>query len=212
MQSPNLSSVPAATDLLQRLHNDLESTRTNLKNAQEKQKKYADRKRREVSYQVGDRVMLSGADWIEGKGKLLSKFWGPFTVLEVLSPLTVRLELPPSLRRIHDVFYVGKLKPFKDSQRSYPTRQQLDRPPPQVQGDDPEWEVEKVLDKRVVLVGQGRGRPKLALTQYLVHWLGYPTEQDSWEDEENLLNAPEAISDYEQSLWTDPVPAGSNDD
>ena len=133
-------------------------------------------------------------------------------MVEVLSPLTVRLELPYSLHRIHDVFHISKLKPFKDSQRNYPTRQQTDRPPPEVQGDDPEYEVDRVLGKRQVLISQGRGRRRVPIVQYLVSWVGYSMEESSWEDEENLLNAPEAISDYEQSLWTDPVPAGSNDD
>lgn len=201
------ASIPAATDLLHRLHQDVELSKKNLLIAQTKQKQQADKHRRDVTYKVGDRVMLKNSDWMKGKRKLFPKYWGPFTVVEVLSPLTIRLELPRSLSKIHDVFHVSKVKLFKDSRNEYPNRIQVNRPPPIIADDHPEYEVEQILGKREVLVSQGKGKRRLAAIQYLVSWKGYSMEESSWEDEANLENAQESIAEYEQMLRDEEDPA-----
>ena len=46
------------------------------------------------------------------KGKLSPRYVGPFDILETISPLADRIALPPSLERIHNVFYVSTLRKF----------------------------------------------------------------------------------------------------
>ncbi|GJU20479.1 hypothetical protein Tco_1153821 [Tanacetum coccineum] len=58
--------------------------------AQDRQKSYADRKRKPMEFEVGDRVMLKVSPW---KGNY-----------------TVRLELPQELSRVHHTFHVSNLK------------------------------------------------------------------------------------------------------
>lgn len=56
-----------------------------------------------------------------------------------------------------------------------------------VDEEEGEYEVEKILDKRKI-AGQ---------TEYLLKWVGYPTEQCTWEKEDNL-NCSELIQDFEK--------------
>ncbi len=64
-------------------------------------------------YVVGQKVWLSSKNIPLRSvcNKLAPKFIGPFTVTKILSPVAVRLKLPPAYRRIHSVFHVSKLKP-----------------------------------------------------------------------------------------------------
>jgi hypothetical protein len=44
------------------------------------------------------------------KGKLAPHYIGPFTILEKCGPVAYKLELPPSLAGVHDIFHVSQLK------------------------------------------------------------------------------------------------------
>ena len=71
-----------------------------LKAASDKQRSYADLKRRDIAYEVGDKVFLKVLSWRKilrfgKKGKLSSRFIGPYEVLERIGPVAYRLTLPP---------------------------------------------------------------------------------------------------------------------
>ena len=87
-----------------------------LKTAQQNMVKYADRKWREVGYQVGDFVLLSAAHLahlkFEGSKKLMSKCFGPFEIIKRVGQVAYELKLPSSMR-MHDVFHVSVLKLYK---------------------------------------------------------------------------------------------------
>ena len=86
-----------------------------LRVAQEKMKKSADRKRRDVEFQGGEWVFLKICPYCQTtlrqrrNEKLSPKFFGPYRVLEKLGAIAYRLELPPSAA-IHPVFHVSQLK------------------------------------------------------------------------------------------------------
>ncbi|WVZ80425.1 hypothetical protein U9M48_027898 [Paspalum notatum var. saurae] len=87
----------------------------NLKIAQSRQKSYADNRRRELNFKVDDFVYLKvspmrGVRRFNMKGKLAPRYIGPFKVLEKKGEVAYRLELPPSLSGVHDVFHVSQLK------------------------------------------------------------------------------------------------------
>ncbi|GJW56569.1 putative reverse transcriptase domain-containing protein [Tanacetum coccineum] len=83
--------------------------------ARDRQKSYADLKRKPMEFQVGDKVMLKVSPWkgviLFGKrGKLNPRYVGPFKVLEKVGEVAYKLELTEELSRVHNTFHVSNLK------------------------------------------------------------------------------------------------------
>ncbi|GJR65604.1 putative reverse transcriptase domain-containing protein, partial [Tanacetum coccineum] len=81
----------------------------------DRQKSYADLKRKPMEFQVGDRVMLKVSPWkgvvrFGKRGKLNPRYVGPFKVLEKIGTVAYKLELPQELSRVHNTFHVSNLK------------------------------------------------------------------------------------------------------
>jgi hypothetical protein len=86
-----------------------------LKLAQSRQKSYADNRRRELRFQVGDFVYLKvspmrGLHRFKIRGKLAPRYIGPFKILQQSGEVAYQLELPPQLSNVHDVFHVLQLR------------------------------------------------------------------------------------------------------
>jgi hypothetical protein len=190
---------PSAVERTELFHRQIKEATEHLRHAQERQKKYANEHRRDVTFKVGDRVLLSSANLRyvhkDKASKLLPKFLGPYIVKKVVSPVAFELILPPELR-IHPVFHAEKLRAVKDSATFAPHRDQpVQPPPPEVQEDgEIEFEVERILDRRIHKLRGGRTR-----TEYLVQWKGYPEYDTTWEPAKNLDHAQSLISEYLQS-------------
>ncbi|EOX99936.1 Uncharacterized protein TCM_008970 [Theobroma cacao] len=56
--------------------------------------------------------IMKGVIWFAKWGKLNPRYIGPFLVIERIGPMAYRLELPPELDRIHNVFHVSMLKKY----------------------------------------------------------------------------------------------------
>ncbi|KAM6593024.1 hypothetical protein CsatA_000727 [Cannabis sativa] len=85
--------------------------------AQSRQKSYADPKRRDIDFQVGDMVFLrispmKGIKRFGKKGKLSPRFIGPFEILERIGQVAYRLAMPPALAAVHNVFHVSMLQKY----------------------------------------------------------------------------------------------------
>ncbi|XP_022876882.1 uncharacterized protein LOC111395103 [Olea europaea var. sylvestris] len=85
-----------------------------LKTTQDRQKNYVDRCRRNLEFDVGDRVFLRLSPWkgvikFGKRGKLSPRYIGPYEIVERIGPVAYRLALPTELSRIHDVFHVSML-------------------------------------------------------------------------------------------------------
>ncbi|GJT10786.1 putative reverse transcriptase domain-containing protein [Tanacetum coccineum] len=86
-----------------------------LKTARSRQKSYADKRRKPLEFQVGDRVLLKVSPWkgvvrFGKKGKLAPRYVGPFEIVEHVGPVAYRLKLPQELSCVHDTFHVSNLK------------------------------------------------------------------------------------------------------
>ncbi|KAF5940606.1 hypothetical protein HYC85_021773 [Camellia sinensis] len=86
--------------------------------AQSRQKSYADRRRRPLSFEVGDHVFLKisprrGLMRFGKSGKLSPRFIGPFEILERIWEIAYRLALPPQLSGVHDVFHISMLRKYE---------------------------------------------------------------------------------------------------
>nr|GEZ19964.1 putative reverse transcriptase domain-containing protein [Tanacetum cinerariifolium] len=83
--------------------------------ARDRQKSYADVRRKPLEFQVGNRVMLKVSPWkgvvhFGKRGKLISRYIRPFKVLAKVGTVSYRLELPEQLSRVHSTFHVSNLK------------------------------------------------------------------------------------------------------
>jgi len=92
--------------------------RQRLLTAQNRQKSYADRRRRPLVFEVGDHVFLRvsprrGVTRFGRGGKLSPRYIGSFDILERIGEVAYRLALPPQLSGIHDVFHVSMLRKYE---------------------------------------------------------------------------------------------------
>jgi transposase InsO family protein len=97
------------SDIVEEAEQLVQQVRENLRVAQTRQKSYADVRRRDLTFAVGDHVYLKvspmrGIRRFNVRGKLAPRYIGPFKVLERKGEVAYRLELPPSLSGVHDVF------------------------------------------------------------------------------------------------------------
>ena len=113
--------------------------RSKLLSAQERQKRNADRHRRELPLAVGDQVLLSteGLQLRNGSNKLCSRFIGPFPVTgRRQRQRRTRSSCRRSCRRCTRPSTSSRLKPYRDGRPLFPTRpQRYDRPPPVADAD-----------------------------------------------------------------------------
>ncbi|GJW83387.1 putative reverse transcriptase domain-containing protein [Tanacetum coccineum] len=102
-------------ELVQETTDKVVVIRDRLKAARDRQKSYADNRRKPLEFQVGDHVMLKVSPWkgvvrFGKKGKLAPRFVGPFEILERIGSVAYRLRLPEELSGVHDTFHVSNLK------------------------------------------------------------------------------------------------------
>ena len=102
-------------DVLQLAEKQVQTIRQNLKVAQSRQKSYADTRRRDLAFEIGDFVYLKvspmkGVKRFHTKGKLSPRYVGPFKIINRRGEVAYQLELPEQLSGVHDVFHVSQLK------------------------------------------------------------------------------------------------------
>ncbi|GJZ41354.1 hypothetical protein Tco_0588240, partial [Tanacetum coccineum] len=83
----------------------------------DRQKSYADLKRKPMEFQFRDKVMLKVSPWkgvvhFGKRGKLNPRYVRPFKVLEKVGEVAYKLELPEELSRVHNTFHVSNLKKY----------------------------------------------------------------------------------------------------
>ena len=182
------TDVPAVNTFSQHFDERLRYAQACLLKAKDRQKRYADAHRRDLQFQVGQLVGLN-LQHLSLPGcpsrKLSPRFSQPLRICRVVSPVAYQLELPATWK-IHPVFHVSHLRPFRDPAIVDPTR--ATRPPPPVVTDgDAHYEVERRL--------RHRDHPRSGARSYLVRWHGYGVEDDSWVAARDL-NAPALLREY----------------
>jgi hypothetical protein len=160
---------------LHRIHETQAKCQILLETAQKKYKKYADRRRDNTEFEVGDKV------WLEGKNlstdapskKLGAKRFGPYEILDRISPTAYKLNIPLNWR-IHNVFHVSLISKTKEDT----VLGRNPAPQPVVKLTDQElWVIDKFVNSRWF-----RGKFQLK-----VHWEDQGEDQDDWRDHETVL-------------------------
>ena len=163
--------------------------------AQSRWRKAKDKK---VEFKIGEKVWLEGCNLKSDRPsvKLSAKRYGPFKITKILSPITYQLQLPTSWK-IHDVFHVNLLTPYKETDMHGPN---FVEPPPDLVDGEEEYEVEAILDSRKY----GRGHKQ----QYLVKWKGYSNAKNQWVDAKDI-HAEQLLDQFwkrlARSINTEPV-------
>ncbi|GKD46750.1 putative reverse transcriptase domain-containing protein, partial [Tanacetum coccineum] len=86
-----------------------------LKTARDRQKSYADNRRKPLKFEVGDQVLLKVSPWKDvvhfgKKEKLAPRDVGHLEIIKRIGPVAYRLRLPQELSNIHNTFQVSNLK------------------------------------------------------------------------------------------------------
>jgi hypothetical protein len=68
-----------------------------------------------LAFKAGNQVYLrvspmKGVKRFRVKGKLAPRYIGLFPILEKCGTVAYKLDLPPSLARVHDIFHISQLK------------------------------------------------------------------------------------------------------
>ena len=111
-------------ELIEQTIEIVRKSRKRLRAAQDRQRSYANVRRRPLMFKVGDHVFLKvsplkGNLWFGQKGKLTPRYIGPFEILQNVGPVAYRLALPPNLQGIHDVFHVSQSRKVHTGPSTY---------------------------------------------------------------------------------------------
>jgi transposase InsO family protein len=181
-----------AYDVARHFANLHEFLRTELLHAQHRYQEGADRRRTPAPrFDEGDLVWLKAQNIRTERPsrKLDHRRLGPFKITKVVSPHAYELDLPASMR-VHPVFSVSLLDPAADDpipgQRNPP-------PPPVIVDEDEEYEVEEILDSKML-------RRRL---RYKVKWTGY--DHPTWEPAE-FINKASAVDEFHRRYPDKPGP------
>jgi hypothetical protein len=178
------SGIPVLDKHLQNLQVVRKDAEAALRLLKKRMQTDVEQRMKPYKFNVGDKV------WLQAKqikvhqqsAKLGPKQLGPFEVTEVRSDVDYKLALPPALR-IHDVFHVDRLSPYKGNEVNGQVP-----PPPEpvtVEGEE-EYEVDHIRDSK--LFGH--------TLKYLVRWTGYGEGEDTWEPAKNLEHAQDKVLEF----------------
>ncbi|GJV51177.1 putative reverse transcriptase domain-containing protein [Tanacetum coccineum] len=112
-QTPVISD--ARPEIIQETTEKIVQIRQHLQAARDRQRSYANVRRKPLEFQVGDRVMLKvsprkGIFRFGKRGKLNPRYIRSFKILEQIGPVAYKLVLPKELNSIHNTFHVSNLK------------------------------------------------------------------------------------------------------
>ncbi|WVZ89202.1 hypothetical protein U9M48_035634 [Paspalum notatum var. saurae] len=173
--------VTFSPDLVTQAEEQVKFIHSNLKRAQSRQKSYSNKRRRPLAFEEGDHVYLrvspmKGVHRFGVKGKLAPRYVGPFKITETRGAVAYRLELPPHLAAVHDVFHVSQLKKCLRVPEEVVDTSQIQIEPDLTYEEHPI----KILDQKQ------RSTRRRTINFYKVQWSNHSEEEATWEQEEFL--------------------------
>ncbi|TYK07646.1 DNA/RNA polymerases superfamily protein [Cucumis melo var. makuwa] len=169
------------SELVQSTNEAIQKIRSRMQTTQSRQKSYANVRRKDLEFDVGDKVFLKvapmkGVVRFERRGKLSPRFVGPFEILERIGPVAYRLALPPSLSAVHDVFHVSMLRKYVLDPSNV-----VDYEPLEI--DENLSYIEQPVEVLAREVKMLRNR-KIPLVKVL--WQNHRVEEATWEREDDM--------------------------
>ena len=163
-------------DIIKDTEEKVQVIRQRLKVASDRKNSYANLKRRDIEYNVGDKVFLKVSPWWKilrfgQKGKLSPRFIGPYEILERISPVAYRLALPPELAKLHDVFHVSMLRRYRSDESHILPVQEI-----QVQED-----LSYDEEPKTIMAGEVKQLRNKQIPLVKVLWQHHGREEATWE-------------------------------
>ncbi|KAJ9543487.1 hypothetical protein OSB04_023194 [Centaurea solstitialis] len=171
---PGEVRVHAVVAELQDRDEALKQLKIHLNRAQTIMKEHADKKRREVQFQVGEWVYVKLKPYRQVSvaqriyQKLAARFFGPFKVVERVGPVAYKVDLPAS-SRIHPVFHASLLKKAVAA----PVDSVL---PPELEINSADFPSPTAILAARTITNHGE-----AELQWLIQWKDHPREEATWE-------------------------------
>jgi hypothetical protein len=169
-------------DILLEAEQNIKMVRENLKIAQSRQRSYADTRRRELSFKVGDFVYLKvspfrGVRRFGVKGKLAPRYVGLYHILARRGEVAYQLSLPESLSAMHDVFHVSQLKKcLRVLEEQLP-----------VEGLEVQEDLTYIEKPAQILETADRVTRRKTIRMCKVRWSHHSEEEATWEPEDDLM-------------------------
>ena len=149
--------------------------------ATDRQKSYADMKRKYIRYEIGEKVFLKVSPWNKvmrfgKKGKLSPRFIGPYEMIEKVGLMAYRLALPSDMENIHNVFHVSMLMRYRSDPSHVVSSETIELRLDLTYEEEPveilAQEVKELRNKKILVVK--------------VLWRNHKTEEATWESEETM--------------------------
>ena len=183
-------------DVIQQAVDKVKLIQERLLAAQSRQKSYADNRRRDLEFQIGDWVFLKvspmrGVMRFDRKEKLSPRYIGPYQIVRRIGKVAYELDLPSDLEAVHPVFHVSMLrKCIGDPSRVFPV-------------DDIQVTEELSYEEKPVAIldRQVRRLRTKDVASVKVLWQNNNREEMTWEAEDEMKN---------KYPYLFPVPAGNS--
>ena len=139
-----------------------------------------------IKYQPGNLVLLEATNICTKRPskKLNDKRYGPFQIIKKEGLTSYRLKLDKTWCNIHPVFHECLLHPYHSGE--FPSQQTKPPPPPEIISGVEEAEIKYIIDSKHV------GNT----IHYLIHWKGFPREENEWIPVKELTNTQGAIKNF----------------
>ena len=181
--------VPDAAARLTAIRTAQSDAKAAIAEGQRRQKAYADKSRSDVIFAKGDKVLLKLKGRPQQKGpaqKLRPERAGPFTISEIISPVSARLDMSPANWHGLDIFHSSQLTPYHDGVNLFPSRTPETVQPCDVAHLDG-WEDDNE-EFAVSEIKAARRDPQSGRMKWLVGFRGYAADSDLW-IEDSQMNA-----------------------
>jgi hypothetical protein len=179
---PQVNDSPTLQEELMERDRLLQQLKTHLERAQQYMKKQADKHRLDVTLQVGDLVLVKLQPYrqqsvaLRKNQKLGMRYFGPFEIIARVGEVAYKLKLPEHAK-IHPVFHISQLKPFK----GVPQNQYMPLPLTMSENGPIIYPAE-ILQARTIFKGNQKKH------QVLVQWDQHTAAEATWEDVNDLQN------------------------
>ncbi|KAK1607741.1 hypothetical protein QYE76_031414 [Lolium multiflorum] len=157
-----------------------------LKTAQSRQKSYADKRRREMTFEIGDFVYLKvsplkGMQRFQVKGKLAPRYVGPFKVLSRRGEVSYQLELPEEMAAVHNVFHISLLRKCLEVPEKTEVFKNIDHRSVDINSDLTYREVPiRILEEAY------RTTRTRSIKFLKIQWSNHTEDEATWEREEDM--------------------------